>query len=1358
MAMLSIKFRQGADEFVVQDLSQVLGLEEHGITFTETNMRLQFQAIKCGLHQSPDEAVVLLTRAIEPWLERARIAAAVRQGPPVELLVKHGAIHYSTTYGRDYIAWQVMDGRIEQRRYPATIGGERALTLTLDLETREGRGRDVMAINAQGSASRPAGNGGEYGHIKGIDDGGLRLTGGVRAEMFRSPWNSVASTTAFYWQPMCPYYAADTSADPAASHQVIYDIRQDVDGGAWWASEAAMQTSWYSAWGPFPTLTVWEFTDTVLTVRDGNDQSVYTTFTMSDDGNLLDVADLTDMRIASVAVMNRHAWVGLTSDGNTANGGLYEIDFEADRGYKMTASSLLQYNGPVATADDGLSYSSTAITSQGLPHADVYDVHAAFVDGVGQMVAIATGTAASVWKRGYLGRNLGSSILDFTTTSRTVVKHVWLTSKGRLYWNATDPGVVENSIYVVSEVQRYTADQADAHQKVYTAGTDPALLGGTTTLIHDIWVTARLGFYGDGDGTIFSENNYEPGDVLYVGSTSGLTIVEQKFGDESNGAVRYVTRSYSTGPMIGNTRGWWIGGEENAASLNDRTRNNNDLTVVGFTGGGATTAADWSSSPVIRGKSLIFDGTNDYLTSADADFNVNNQALTVGAFVRVQAVAVGDKFIMSKGQTTQAAYLLKLEDNGAGGSRFEFSVTTGAGTYVANTGSVTVSDDLLFVYGRYGGTGLLECGYYTVAGGVSTGTDITANGTIASTADQLAVGARSDGAAGTRWNNLMTNVFIAAEYFTTKELNYIARCGFTAGLQAYTTHELGGNSNRVNSVCATEDGGLVLVATGDAANTGAITFWRHWYDHQDRTPVVIDAGVHTSVATLSGLGVASTETNRWAEAPVQDIYFWHEGGVPLDGAFWAAEAALSYAYWRHSDGKVVFVQGQTTALASTAALPAWEIGDVIGLCMRHSYDHGVSIWSQRGVSTWASIGASATYSGEVVIATQIYKNKVFFGCDFLGRHPVGQMYDMRVWPIVLSNAMVQLIERGRGEMPYIWSGLYWQPFVNYSTGDDRYDNRAIVGNVPGDKAAGLWAIIEAAANEQIIGMRAYHGAYTRYTYEAEHYQGSLDGDTSVVVDSSASHGEYLSTSPSSTINTKRASIKTGLSGSDMMRLYGSYRLVAVLHETGVTAAAKISFGIGGSGTFHDFTTEQKVLPCTGAWVMQDFGEITLPPASMSLLQRGGDLEMIDNVYISDGSVLNGLINYYVEQPLGAANDIYLDCVILVPYDWAIGSIVRDISSGGVASMLACTSPLDFGASVLNQLNDSYEGYRVVTQEQGAEWTGGRVWVPVGIDTGICFLGRNTSQAACPNTYARANLSIAFCTPKLVLRPFFMWVR
>jgi hypothetical protein len=100
--------------------------------------------------------------------------------------------------------------------------------------------------------------------------------------------------------------------------------------------------------------------------------------------------------------------------------------------------------------------------------------------------------------------------------------------------------------------------------------------------------------------------------TIYASSDNGLSIIQEKQGDEANGSVKYYTKDYITEEMVGDIRQMMpfngSGAIANNTDISDTSVKATTMTASNANGTGMTYVRG------VRGTGISFDGTDDYLT------------------------------------------------------------------------------------------------------------------------------------------------------------------------------------------------------------------------------------------------------------------------------------------------------------------------------------------------------------------------------------------------------------------------------------------------------------------------------------------------------------------------------------------------------------------------------------------------------------------------------------------------------------------------------------------------------------------------------------------------------------------------
>lgn len=311
----------------------------------------------------------------------------------------------------------------------------------------------------------------------------------------------------------------------------------------------------------------------------------------------------------------------------------------------------------------------------------VNDVHAAVIDGK-TYVAIATDGGVSVINE------TDGTVIDYkANASSDITKEVFLTTKGELYFSDTYSGAAICAYYNIKDI---TVDQTGTQNVCYSAGANATLktignAGGTTKIL----VTEGTSPFG---GNTIYQGHDGVGTNL-AGYDAGVTIIQEKQGDESNGSVKYITNELTSEEMVGDIRGSWS--FDGSTPLTDNSIKTNDLT----NSGSVTFTTDG-----VRGKAASFDGTN-YLSVADnADLSVTGD-LTVGAWIN-SSDTTKSSAIIYKGTTWPNYSYSLIHDNGTTGETgISFRLNNNA-VQVYSDNNAIKANTWNYVVGVYDGSNL----------------------------------------------------------------------------------------------------------------------------------------------------------------------------------------------------------------------------------------------------------------------------------------------------------------------------------------------------------------------------------------------------------------------------------------------------------------------------------------------------------------------------------------------------------------------------------------------------------------------------------------------------------------------------
>lgn len=284
-------------------------------------------------------------------------------------------------------------------------------------------------------------------------------------------------------------------------------------------------------------------------------------------------------------------------------------DFVSDDIYRHHNTTNTDFTGNISQRNGGSTgWAAETSKSMVLPSAAINSVHGAVVNGK-SYAAVATDGGVTLINETDLSK------IDFTRTGYTTGQGpVFLANDGTLYILALQSGTWDNLfVYYNANLITTNQDYVNAHT---TSNSNPAIITpwiyGThgTTKYNSLFVTS-------GTSTVDNKSN-----TIYLGtSDSGVTIINEKQGDETNGSSTFITKDFSTEEMIGDVRGNWpmaINGSNalfgtstiaTATLVGDISKSNRDLQTAG-------TVSVLSDG--VRNQALTFNGSNNMLVQNPA--------------------------------------------------------------------------------------------------------------------------------------------------------------------------------------------------------------------------------------------------------------------------------------------------------------------------------------------------------------------------------------------------------------------------------------------------------------------------------------------------------------------------------------------------------------------------------------------------------------------------------------------------------------------------------------------------------------------------------------------------------------------
>ncbi len=726
-----------------------------------------------------------------------------------------------------------------------------------------GTGNNSVNISTGGTGTNNVAIGGETGTTNlivtsGSDTSdittiyGLGLTSGNFLAM-----RSDDNRTAFAWNDQDTNIAGQKDQTQIANltDTFVYDTTQDPDGGLWRNDERAKGSSWYNeASGAtrgsrreFPEKAILVSTTTALYIYDAKDNSLWMEF---DKGS-----GVTEQMIGATTSSTGSSTFGLNGKiyytANSSSGALFVIDFKVDRAQKFNSTNDFYSDKNIANRNTTVTWTSGP--SSPIADSAANDVHARTYRGK-TYVAVATDTGVSVINE------TDNVVYSYSDATNDDYNTALISQTGDMYalnetsqqlerWNS----VVTDSASELNGTPDNVWDETGVKIAGAGAVAGPYLFASAQTINvspSDLAVTT-------GTSKIDGKS-----DTIFVGHNGGLTVIDDKKGDESNGSAKYYNSSYISEQMIGDIRGSWTfngsGTIADNANATDVSVKGNVLDADNANGTGFTYASG------VRGTGVTLDNTDDFFCSdanndntcdTDSDYDFGTGSFSVSTWfkhsVSAPPAAPNDDVIIDHTYNTTPAAVLgwKIWMNSAGTITFGIDddatwtnadptddQATTSRTFLDNSWHhlVAVKDSTNAIYLYIDGE--------LAASDVS----LTATGTLTGTGVILGVGADcSTGAAcatgANFWNGDLDELTITAEAMTVSQIKKMYQVGqralsshnasAIANVTADNYQRLMGNasggtstSNRVMSVGIDSGSQFIYAGINDASgNTGGVT-------------------------------------------------------------------------------------------------------------------------------------------------------------------------------------------------------------------------------------------------------------------------------------------------------------------------------------------------------------------------------------------------------------------------------------------------------------------------------------------------------------------------------------------------------
>ena len=567
----------------------------------------------------------------------------------------------------------------------------------------------------------------------------------------------------------------------------------DVFDIASWYTEPRSATRGISR--TFPEVANIVATDKSVEILDKADNSLWMRFTNSADSGYLG-GSTTNIRAIDMTYGNLMAG----SDTASNSIGLLEVDFinEKARYYRnnslpeiLTGNIMNRNFGNELMEENNLILNNTIVN----------DVATKMVNN-DILIAAATDGGLNI-----INKNISQII--YGTNGANSLKKVALSNNVNAVINQTGDANIALSL---DNISNYRNDFDLENRNEAYVGTTASGWQSDYQLTND----ADTGTVND---LAINDNNWladEASSQILIGTNTGASLIDTMSNNDGNdtenkrhdGFIKQINSQYITEGMNGNglIKGMWLEGDQTETVVSDRSGQANDLTVHGFLGNGTLTNNDWTNG--VRGKSLNFDGNNDYLAvndNIDFDFT-NNDTVSFGAWVKPKAAAEKYIFAQSDGSATDTSFSLKTINSGTG---INFQGNIGFGSDLPEVNSKEYPLDVWhFVVGVMDGKNQTLSLY--IDGQLEE--DVTTPAGINNPSNPVTIG-WAEGASKYFEGNI-SGVFLTNNVLTKNQINKMYQVGLGAlNDNADDLNKLGGTSNDIRAVALDDDNYRAFLGT-----------------------------------------------------------------------------------------------------------------------------------------------------------------------------------------------------------------------------------------------------------------------------------------------------------------------------------------------------------------------------------------------------------------------------------------------------------------------------------------------------------------------------------------------------------------
>jgi hypothetical protein len=637
----------------------------------------------------------------------------------------------------------------------------------------------------------------------------------------------------------------------------VYDTSKDLDGGAWRRDERAQASSWYNETidhisatcvvgtddrcgsREFPAKAILVATTTDLYIYDAKDNTLWMDFQKGSGATEQMIGPTTNSFGSTVWALGGRIYFG----NNGGVGGFYEIDFLADKGYKINATDDYYSDKNIGNRNSTVAWTTGTLLSSPLPDATINAVQAVYDPRTGQkFVAVASNTAMSVI------HETDHVLYSYSDNTNDQYMSTYITSRGDLYGlNKT-----QSQLEVWNTVFSDSANSLNGTPSATnTATTDPPLFEKATAGTINTAPKALVVY----EGASWTDDR---SDVIYVAHSDGITRINRNRSSSTNGSSKFYTKDMISEELYGTTKLILPLVEASGGNgvIKDLSRAANQFTNKTTGGGDITFGASG-----VRGTGITLNqsGQTDYLCSEtgtangtcddDSDFATSTTGTNyaMGAWVKRSGTGTDEDTVIAQWGNAIGDQSYKLSFSSTDFPTFVS--TDGVSVTTTTTSSTAITDtNWHHIVGVFDNSNNIQYLYVDgVMMGSSAATYDPPNSTVA-----LTIGGDLSGAANAPagfFRGSVDEVFYYRENITPDVVRRI----YEVGARALNNH----TANRITGVTGADSYqrlmGNASGGTATSSNAGAVAV--------DSNNQYIYAGLNDATTNTGGVTVIGNESD-----------------------------------------------------------------------------------------------------------------------------------------------------------------------------------------------------------------------------------------------------------------------------------------------------------------------------------------------------------------------------------------------------------------------------------------------------------------------------------------------------------------